>query len=253
MCRTQMVRPTLPDPKVRPTLPDPKGSGLHCTCPKDRTCVSLRTRSTARNPSRGSGPCPPQLRNCDTQRCHRGPIRAPGDDRPHGNGWDRTWHGCCGSPPVRKTLLVKVPSFLGPAIRGHKRLFVVAVVTLCVSMWTAAAASAWFIHDIVTGLPDNAIHPPGGHDGPGDAASGSAREARLHDLPRTTHRRAPLGHLAPRDSGNRGDRGSAFLRSQWRRSRAHPRSGVEQRSRGEAGAGWQYAYAAARPPELSEA
>jgi penicillin-binding protein 1A len=38
----------------------------------------------------------------------------------------------------------------------HQRLFVALVTTLSVCLWGAAGAAAWFLHDVVTGLPDAA-------------------------------------------------------------------------------------------------
>jgi penicillin-binding protein 1A len=42
----------------------------------------------------------------------------------------------------------------GAAVRAHKRLFVAFVIGLSVLTWTAVGASTWFIHDVVSGLPD---------------------------------------------------------------------------------------------------
>ena len=44
---------------------------------------------------------------------------------------------------------------LGTAVRAHRRLFVAVVAALSVVTWTAVGASAWFIRDIVTGLPED--------------------------------------------------------------------------------------------------
>ena len=43
---------------------------------------------------------------------------------------------------------------VGTAIRAHRRVFVGVVVALSVLTWTGVCASAWFIRDVVTGLPD---------------------------------------------------------------------------------------------------
>jgi penicillin-binding protein 1A len=57
---------------------------------------------------------------------------------------------------VTRRLLLKIPDRLGPAVRHHPRLFVSVVAVLSAAMWAAAGASAWFIRDVMTGLPDNA-------------------------------------------------------------------------------------------------
>ena len=43
---------------------------------------------------------------------------------------------------------------LGAAVRTHRRLFIGTLVALSLVAWTAVGASAWFIRDVVTGLPD---------------------------------------------------------------------------------------------------
>jgi penicillin-binding protein 1A len=43
---------------------------------------------------------------------------------------------------------------LGRAVRAHRKLFIGMVVALSLVTWTAVGASAWFIRDVVTGLPD---------------------------------------------------------------------------------------------------
>jgi penicillin-binding protein 1A len=50
--------------------------------------------------------------------------------------------------------VMKIPEKLGAAVRAHRRVFVVIVVTLAAVTWTAVGASAWFIRGVVTGLPD---------------------------------------------------------------------------------------------------
>ena len=44
---------------------------------------------------------------------------------------------------------------VGTAVRAHRRLFVGVMTALAVVTWTAVGASAWFIRDIVTDLPDD--------------------------------------------------------------------------------------------------
>jgi 1A family penicillin-binding protein len=39
-------------------------------------------------------------------------------------------------------------------VRAHRRLFVCGVITLALVIWAAVGASAWFVRDIVTGLPE---------------------------------------------------------------------------------------------------
>ena len=41
-------------------------------------------------------------------------------------------------------------------IQAHPRLFKTAIVALTVSLWAVAGVSAWFLRDVVTGLPDAA-------------------------------------------------------------------------------------------------
>jgi penicillin-binding protein 1A len=41
-------------------------------------------------------------------------------------------------------------------IRAHSRLFLAAIVVLCVAIWTTVAGAFWFGYDITTGLPDDA-------------------------------------------------------------------------------------------------
>ena len=40
-------------------------------------------------------------------------------------------------------------------IRAHRRIFVVAVVAVCVAVWAAVAGAIWFAYDVSTGLPDD--------------------------------------------------------------------------------------------------
>ena len=53
------------------------------------------------------------------------------------------------------SIKVKIPSRLSPVVRRHPRAFVTVLVLVAALMWTAAGASAWFLHGVVTGLPDN--------------------------------------------------------------------------------------------------
>ena len=43
---------------------------------------------------------------------------------------------------------------LAAAIRAHRQLFVGMLITVTVLMWSAVGVAAWFVHDVVTGLPD---------------------------------------------------------------------------------------------------
>ena len=57
------------------------------------------------------------------------------------------------------TALRNLSERLGRASRGHQRVFVAAVVTLSALMWVSAAAAAWFVGVVVTGLPgEKALH-----------------------------------------------------------------------------------------------
>jgi 1A family penicillin-binding protein len=60
------------------------------------------------------------------------------------------------STSVKTRLLVHIPKRLAPLVRANRRLFAGVVVMLSMAMWTAVGTSAWFLHDVVTGLPDNA-------------------------------------------------------------------------------------------------
>jgi 1A family penicillin-binding protein len=64
------------------------------------------------------------------------------------------WHGGCGLRPQDYTVM-NIRDRLGTAVRAHRRLFVVVVAALSVVTWTAVGASAWFLRDIVTGLPED--------------------------------------------------------------------------------------------------
>jgi 1A family penicillin-binding protein len=44
-----------------------------------------------------------------------------------------------------------------PYVRGHQRAFVATIVVLVALTWSAAGASAWFVREIVTGLPENEV------------------------------------------------------------------------------------------------
>jgi penicillin-binding protein 1A len=55
---------------------------------------------------------------------------------------------------VTRRILLKIPDRMTPFIRRHRHAFVAMVATMILLMWGAAGASAWFIRDMVTGLPD---------------------------------------------------------------------------------------------------
>ena len=44
---------------------------------------------------------------------------------------------------------------LSSMVRSHRRAFTLAVFALCALMWTGVGVSAWFLRDVVTGLPDH--------------------------------------------------------------------------------------------------
>ena len=94
-------------------------------------------------------------------------------------------------------------------------------------------------------------------EGPGTDCTGHGHLRRLGqacvlDLPGTAARRAAGRHLASPDSGHRVGGGSALLRSQRRRSGAHPRRQSRQHPAGPHGAGRQHAHAAAGATELPD-
>jgi 1A family penicillin-binding protein len=45
---------------------------------------------------------------------------------------------------------------LSALVHMHRRLFTAAVIAVCLLMWSAVGASAWFLRDVVIGLPDQA-------------------------------------------------------------------------------------------------
>src|SRR4051794_21514010 len=53
------------------------------------------------------------------------------------------------------TVPSKFSERLAAVIRSNRRLFVGAIVALATIAWAAVGASAWFVRDIVTGLPEN--------------------------------------------------------------------------------------------------
>ena len=55
-----------------------------------------------------------------------------------------------------RSIRLRIPDRLTPWIRRHPRSFVAVTLTVSMLMWAGAGASAWMIHDVVTGLPDHA-------------------------------------------------------------------------------------------------
>ena len=56
-------------------------------------------------------------------------------------------------------MLKRIPEMLATVARRHQRAFVAAVVILTIMAWSAIGASAWFLRDVVTGLPsDTDLH-----------------------------------------------------------------------------------------------
>ena len=55
---------------------------------------------------------------------------------------------------MKRKLLLEIPARLGPIVRRHRHVFVAVLVVLTVAVWSTAAASAWFLRDVITGLPD---------------------------------------------------------------------------------------------------
>ena len=61
------------------------------------------------------------------------------------------WHGRC---DIHVGLKLDLSHRLASAIRAHRQLFVGALITATVLMWSVVGVAAWFAHDVVTGLPD---------------------------------------------------------------------------------------------------
>jgi 1A family penicillin-binding protein len=53
-------------------------------------------------------------------------------------------------------MLKRLPEMMAAVARRHQRMFVAGTVAIAVVSWTAVGASAWFLRDVVTGLPSEA-------------------------------------------------------------------------------------------------
>jgi 1A family penicillin-binding protein len=53
-------------------------------------------------------------------------------------------------------MLKRIPELIATIARRYQRAFVAGVITVTVLAWTAVGASAWFLRDVVTGLPSEA-------------------------------------------------------------------------------------------------
>ena len=63
------------------------------------------------------------------------------------------WHGRCDTDVG---FTVTLSNRLAAAIRAHRHLFIGVVIASALLMWSAVGAAVWFVHDVVSGLPDGA-------------------------------------------------------------------------------------------------
>jgi 1A family penicillin-binding protein len=57
--------------------------------------------------------------------------------------------------PVKDTLFVRLPARVASVVQRHRFAFTGVLLVLALTIWSAVGVSAWFLHGIVTGLPDH--------------------------------------------------------------------------------------------------